>query len=181
MLLTTVQTPSGPAQLRLSAPGRGWQREQCWGLILGRRATRVLCGYPAGFDPATRPSTNNLYLYGPRFPGLAIAIATRIDQAWLVAADHSVRPGVLVRFTLARARQSVIVAATRSGGRALTGIVTSRDNRIVGALLMASRQNGVPGAVTAPCFLAAPSAGAPPPTAACRTLMATARRAAGLR
>ena len=181
-LLTTVHTRSGPAQLRLSAPGHGWQREQCWGLILGRRATRVLCAYPAGFDPATPPlSTNNLFLYGPRFPGLAIAVVTRIDQAWLVAADHSVRPGVFVRFTLARAPQTVIVAATRSGRRALTGIVTSRDNRIVGALLMANRQNGVPGAVTAPCFLAAPSAGAPAPTPACGALMATARRAAGLR
>jgi hypothetical protein len=179
-LLATVQTPSGPAQLRLSAPGRGWQRRQCWGLILDRRSTRILCRYPASLDPATPPeSNNNVFLYGPRLPGVVIAIATRIDAAWLVAADHSVRPGVFVRFTLARARQVVIVAPTGSGRRALTGIVTSRDNRIVGALLVASRWKGVPGAATAPCFLAVPSAGAPPATPACNALMATARRAGG--
>ena len=80
------------------------------------------------------PSTNNLFLYGPELPGIVVAIATRGDQAWLVAADHSVAPGLVVRLTLARARQTVIVAATRRGRSALSGIVTSRGGRIVGAL-----------------------------------------------
>jgi hypothetical protein len=164
--------------LRLSAPGRGWQRRQCWGLVLHRRSTPVLCNYPAAVDPSARPRfTNNLFLFGPRFPGVVIAIATRIDHAWLVAADHSVRPGRIVRLMLAREPSVVIVAATRRGRRALTGIVTSRDHRIVGALLIADRDRLRPGAATAPCFLATPSAGAPPATHACRALMATARRA----
>ena len=175
-----VPTPSGPAQLRLSAPGRGWQRQQCWGLLLERRSTPVLCGYPAAFDShAPPPSTNNLLLYGTRVPGIVVAIATRIDEAWLVAADRSVRPGRIVRLTIAHQPQIVIVAASRRGRRALTGMVTSRDGRIVGALLVAGGR-AFPRCGDSPCFLAAPSAGAPPMTARCRALMATARRATGL-
>jgi len=34
---------SGIAQLRLSAAGRGWQRQQCWGAVIGRRSTPILC------------------------------------------------------------------------------------------------------------------------------------------
>jgi hypothetical protein len=177
-LLATVATPTGPAELRLSAPGHGWQSQQCWGLILHHGSTPILCSYPASFDSSLPPpTTNNLFLYGPRFPGIVIAIATRIDHAWLVAADHSVRPGRIVRFSYAREPQVVIVA-TQRGRRAIIGIVTSRRHRIVGALLIASRRNVIPGGATAPCFLAAPSAGAPPTTPACRALIATARRAA---
>jgi hypothetical protein len=180
-LLTTIPAPSGLARLRLSAPGRGWQRRQCWGLILGRRSTPVLCSYPAAFDPrAPAPSANNLFLYGPHLPGIVIAMATRIDEAWLVAADHSVRPGRIVRLTLAHQPQIVIIAAEQRGRRALAGIVTTRHERIVGALLMASGHALAPGAATAPCFLAAPSAGAVQTTPGCRALMATARRATGL-
>ena len=176
-LLATVPTPSGSAQLRLSAPGRAWQRQQCWGVILDRRSTPVFCSYPAALDPRVpRPPTNNLFLWGPSFPGLVIAIATRADHAWLVAADHSVRPGRILRLTLAGSPELVIAASARRGRQALAGIVTSRHGRIAGALLMASRRP----TTTAPCFLAAPSAGAPPATAACRALMATARRATGL-
>jgi hypothetical protein len=176
-LLTTVTTPSGTAQLRLSAPGRGWQRRQCWGIVLDHRSTPAACSYPAGFDPRVGPpSTNNLYLFGARLRGLVVAVATRIDQVWLVAADRSVRRGRFVRFSLARQPQIVIVAATRSGRGTLTGVVTTRNHRIVGALLVADRRNLPPGAATAPCYLAAPSAGAPPATPACRDLIATARR-----
>jgi hypothetical protein len=178
-LLANVPTPSGAAQLRLSAPGRAWQRQQCWGVILDRRSTPVYCSYPAAFDPRVPPPpTNNLFLWGPSFPGLVIAIATGADHAWLVAADHAVRPGRVLRLTLAGLPQLVIAAPTRRGRQALAGIVTSRDGRIAGALLMASRRPDI--TTTAPCFLAAPSAGAPPATAACRALMATARRATGL-
>lgn len=152
-LLTTVRTPSGPAQLRLSAPGRGWQRQQCWGLLLDRRSTPVLCGYPAAFDShAPPPSTNNLLVYGTRVPGIVVAMARRIDEAWLVAADRSVRPGRIVRLTIAHQPQIVIVAARRRGRRALTGMVTSRDGRIVGALLVAGGQALSPGVATAPAF-----------------------------
>ncbi len=181
-LLATVATLSGPVQLRLSAPGLGWQRRQCWGVMLHRRPTSILCGYPAGVDPsAPPPATNNLYLFGTTtpLPGVVIAMATRIDRAWLVAADNSISRGRVVRFTLAGQPQIVIAAPTLRGRRALTGIVTSRDGRIVGALLMASRADGVPWGATAPCFLAVPSAGAPPPTPACMALIASARRAAG--
>ena len=147
--------------------------------MLNHRSTRVLCSYPAGFDPRiSPPSTNNLFLYGPRIRGFAIAIATRIDQVWLVAADRSVRPGRVVRLSLAGQPHIVIVAATRTGRHALAGIVTTRNHRIVGALLAADRRNLPAGAATAPCFLAAPSAGAPPATPACRDLMATANRIA---
>jgi hypothetical protein len=182
-LLTAIATPSGTAELRLSAPGRGWVRAQCWGIVLDHRSARVECAYPAGFDPRVAPpSTNNLYLYGPRFGGhgfgLVIAIATRIERAWLVAADHSVRPGRVVRLALAGQPQIVIVAATRSGPQALAGIVTTRAHRIVGALLLADRRNLPANAATAPCFLATPSAGAPPETPACRDLVAAARRTA---
>jgi len=59
---------------------------------------------------------NNLFLYGPELPGMVVAIATRADQAWLVAADQRVTPGLVVRLTLARSRQTIIVAATRLGG-----------------------------------------------------------------
>jgi hypothetical protein len=182
-LLATVTTPSGTSQLRLSPPGRGWQRRQCWGIVLNHRSTPVDCGYPAGLDPRVPPpTTNNLFLYGPRFGGFGfgfdIAIATRIDRAWLVAADGSVGPGRVVRLSLAGQPHILIVAATRSGPHALTGIVTTRHHRIVGALLVADRRNLPANAATAPCFLAPPSAGAPPTTPACRDLMATARRIA---
>jgi hypothetical protein len=178
-LLASVRTSSGVAQLRLSAAGHGWQRQQCWGAIIARRSTPILCSYPASFDPATPPpSTNNLFLYGPELPGMVVAIATRADQAWLVAADHSVAPGLVVRLTLAGSRQTIIVAATRRGRSALRGIVTSRGGRVVGALLMASHQRN--STSTAPCFLAAPSAGAPAATPACRALMAIAARRAGV-
>jgi hypothetical protein len=177
-LVTTVATPSGPAQFRLSAPGRGWQREQCGGLMLGRRSLRLACTYPAALDPSTPPPlTNNLFVNGPRFPGLVIATATRIDQAWLVGADHGVRPGRIVRFSLAGLPHVVVVATELRGARALAGIVTSRDHRAVGALLVARPGRLPPNAAIAPCFLAAPSAGAPAATPACRALMATARRA----
>jgi hypothetical protein len=109
---------------------------------------------------------------------MVVAIATRADQAWLVAADHSVAPGLVVRLTLAGSRQTIIVAATRRGRSALRGIVTSRGGRVVGALLMASHQRN--STSTAPCFLAAPSAGAPAATPACRALMAIAARRAGV-
>jgi hypothetical protein len=179
LLLATVRTASGTAQLRLSAPGRGWQRQQCWGVVVNRRSTPILCSYPASFDPGMPPpSTNNLFLYGADVPGIVVAIATRADQAWLVGADDTVAPGLLVRLTLAHARQTVIVAATRRGRSALSGIVTSRGGRIVGALLMASHQTT--STTTAPCFLAAPSAGAPAATSACRALMAAAARRAGV-
>jgi hypothetical protein len=178
ILLTTVRTASGIAQLRLSAPGRAWQRQECWGAVIDRHSTPILCSYPASFDPATPPpATNNLFLYGPRVPGVVIAIATRADQAWLVSAD-SVRRGRVVLLTLAHSRQIVVVAATGRGRSALTGIVTSRGGRIVGALLMASRKANA--TTTAPCFLAAPSAGAPAATPACRALLATAARRAGV-
>jgi hypothetical protein len=181
-LLATIATPSGPAQLRLSAPGRGWERQQCWGVILAGRSTRTECGYPAAFDPREPPATtNNIFRDGPRVGGLYIATATRIDAAWLVSAGHGVRPGLIVRFTNARFPRVLIVALTRRGRRALTGIVTSRDGRVVGALLLASRPD-LPARVTkAPCFLAEPSAGAPPATPACLALIATVRRAEGLR
>jgi len=179
LLLATVRTASGTAQLRLSAPGRGWQRQQCWGVVVNRRSTPILCSYPASFDPGMPPpSTNNLFLYGADVPGIVVAIATRADQAWLVGADDTVAPGLLVRLTLAHARQTVIVAATRRGRSPLSGIVTSRGGRIVGALLMASHQTT--STTTAPCFLAAPSAGAPAATSACRALMAAAARRAGV-
>jgi hypothetical protein len=182
-LLTTVTTPAGTAQLRLSAAGRGWQRRQCWGIIFDHRSTPVDCGYPAAFDPPQgAPSTNNLYLVGPRFGGVRfgfdIAFATRIDRAWLVSADGSVRRGRVVRTTLAGRPQVFVVAATRAGPHALTGIVTTRHRRIVGALLVADRRDLPADAATAPCFLAAPSAGAPALTPACRNLIAGARRAA---
>jgi hypothetical protein len=178
-LLATVRTSSGVAQLRLSAAGRGWQRQQCWGAVIGRRSTPILCGYPASLDPGTPPpSTNNLFLYGPELPGVVVAIATRADQAWLVAADHGVAPGLVVRLTLAGSRQTIIVAATRRGRSALSGIVTSRGGRIVGALLMASHQRN--STTTPPCFLATPSAGAPAATPACRALMTIAARRAGV-
>ena len=107
-------------------------------------------------------------------------MATRIDAAWLVGADHGVDPGRVVRLTLARSPQVLVAAATRRGARALAGIVTTRDRRIVGAPLLKGRPNLPSWAATAPCFLAAPSAGAPPATPACRVLMATAARAEGL-
>jgi len=47
---------------------------------------------------------------------MLVAIATRADQAWLVVADQRVTPGLVVRLTLARSRQTIIVAATRLGG-----------------------------------------------------------------
>ena len=105
-------------------------------------------------------------------------MATRIDHVWLVAADHSVRPGAVLRLTLAGWPQRVIAAPTGRGRHALAGIVTSREGRIVGAVLMASRRPNI--TTTAPCFLAPPSAGASAATTACRALMATARRATGL-
>lgn len=177
--LAAVRTSSGIAQLRLSAPGRGWQRQQCWGAVIDGHSTSILCSYPASFDPRLpQPSTNNLFLYGPRLPGIAIAIATRADQAWLVAADHSVKSGRVVLLTLAGSRQMLVIAATDRGRSALTGIVTSRGGRIVGALLMAGRKGD--STTTAPCFLAAPSAGAPAATPACRALMAIATRRAGV-
>jgi hypothetical protein len=179
-LLTTIATWSGPAELRLSAPGRGWQRRQCWGVVAGGRSTPVLCGYPAAFDSQLpHATTNNLFRYGPRAHGLVIALASRIDAAWLVGADHSVRPGGIVRFVLARSPQVLVVGAARRG-RALTGIVTSRDQRVVGALLLRGRPDLPAWADTGPCYLAAPSAGAPAATPACRALMATASRAEGL-
>ena len=177
-LLETVTTPSGPARLRISASGLGWQRQQCWGIVLGHRATPVECDYPAAFDPRVPPpTTNDLYLFGPSFPGLVIAITRQVTGAWLVSADRSVRRGRIVRLPDVRGWQVVIVAPTVHGGQALAGIVTSRDHRITGALLMADRRGTFPGGATAPCFLAAPSAGAPPTTPACTALMATARPA----
>ena len=177
--LAAVRTSSGIAQLRLSAPGRGWQRQQCWGAVIDGHSTPILCSYPASFAPGLpQPSTNNLFLYGPRLPGIAIAIATRADQAWLVAADHSVRSGRVVLLTLAGSRQMLVIAATGRGRNALTGIVTSRGGWIVGALLMAGREGD--STTTAPCFLAAPSAGAPAASPACRALMAIATRRVGV-
>lgn len=180
-LVTTIATPSGPAELRLSAPGRGWQRQQCWGVIGRGHSTAVSCSYPAAFDPRVPPATtNNLLRSGPRVAGIVVATATRIDAAWLVRADHGVDPGRVVRLTLARSPQLLVVAATRRGADTLVGIVTTRDRRIVGALLLKGRPDLPSWAVTAPCFLAAPSAGAPPATPACRALMATAARKQGL-
>ena len=72
----------------------------------------------------------------------------------------------------------------RGGGRGagrdsgITGMVTSRGGRVVGALLMANRQRN--STTAAPCFLAAPSAGAPAATPACRAVMAIAARRAGV-
>ena len=176
-LLTTIGTPSGPAELRLSAPGRGWLRRQCWGVIARGRSTAVLCSYPAAFDPRVPPATtNNLFRYGPRFAGLVLAMATS-DRRGLARQSRprsrsGSRRAVHARALAAGARRR----RHASGARALVGIVTTRDRRIVGALLLKSR----PDIVTAPCFLAAPSAGAPPATPACRALMATAARAEGL-
>ncbi len=104
-LLLTVATTAATVQLRLSAPGRGWERQQCWGIVRDHRSTPVECGYPAGVDPRLPPPTtnNNLFLYGPSFGGIGfgfdIAIATRIDGAWLVAADGSVTPGSVARLS----------------------------------------------------------------------------------
>jgi hypothetical protein len=173
-LLTAVRTPAGRAELRLSAPGRGWEQRQCWGVVLRRRSTPVVCAYPASPGPAAA-SVNNLFLDGPALPGLVVVLATGLDHAWLVSADRSVRAARITRFALTGKLQIVIVAPTGSAGRALAGVVTSRAHRITGALLMASRRPGW--TTTAPCFLAAPSAGAPAATPACRALMADARRA----
>jgi hypothetical protein len=173
-LLATVPTPAGPATLRLSAAGSGWRRQQCWGLLLGRRSTPILCAYPGEHDPGVPPpATTNLFLYGPSVPGLVIAVATRIDSAWLVAADYSVRRARPLRFLLAGRPQIVIAAATRSGPRALAGIVTSREHRIAGALLMAARDSLPEGAATPPCFLT--DNGHAPTTGACQAIIAAAR------
>jgi hypothetical protein len=176
-LLASISTSAGQAELRISAPGRGWERRQCWGVVLDRLSTPIVCGYPAGFDPrVAAPATNNLFLPGPSVRGLVIAMATRIEDAWLVSAGGGVRPGRIVRLELAGDPQVIVLAATGSGRGALTGIVTSRGGQIVGALLVAGRGSAAPGGATPPCFLAAPSAGAPATTPACRTLMEAARR-----
>jgi hypothetical protein len=126
--------------------------------------------------PAT---TNNLFRQGPRSPDFVIALATGIDAAWLVSADHSVRPARIVQFALARTPQVLVIGAARRGSM-LVGIITSRDQRIAGALLLRGRPDLAAFADIGPCFLAEPSAGAPPATPACRALITTARQAEGL-
>ena len=178
VLLSTIRTTSGRVQLRLSAPGLGWRRRQCWGLLAARRSTAVECAYPAALDPRIPPpTTNNLFLFGPRYFGVVIGEATRIDRVWLVSAAGRVRRGTIVRLRLAGSPRTLVVAPAGRGRRALAGVVTSRGRRIVGALLTAKPASGVAFAARAPCFLAAPSAGARPTTPACRALMATVREA----
>ncbi len=180
-LLTTIRAGSGRVQLRLSAPGLGWKRQQCWGLVAAQGTTSLECAYPAALDARIPPpSTNNLFLFGPRSFGVVIGMATRIDHAWLVSAAGRVQAGRIVRLTLAASPRTLIVAPARRGPNALSGVVTSRNGRIVGAVLTAKPANGVSFAARAPCFLAAPSAGARPTTAPCRAVMAAVRRSTGL-
>ena len=173
-LLASVAAPGGRADLRLSVPGSGWQARQCFGLVADGRSTDAECAYPAAAD-ARPPGATNLYLAAPLRRGVVIAVAARIDRAWLVTADGHVRKARTVRFRLAGTPRTVALALVGSGHRALAGVVTTRRGSIVGALLLASGRGQVSSAVTPPCFLI--DNGHAPTTPACVALMSAVRRA----